>query len=203
MLVSMPVEVPIKPPGRGRYDRAASASERAQEARSEILAAVRALALEKGEHLSVSDVTTHAGIGRNTFYGHFTHLSEAVREAGQRAFSELTAHDVEWVQGDDTPRNALEKFVGAWFQRVERDGATYRVANHAVEDQLRRWLSARLMDVHAVGARAGLFRQSLERPRLVAALGLLSALSDDLAAGNQASRECELVATDVLVVLFR
>lgn len=199
----MSIEVTTRALGRGRYDRAASASERAQEARTEILASVYSLLLEQGEHFSVSDVTTRAGIGRNTFYGHFTHLSEAVREAGRQALAELTTHDVAWVQDDDTPRNALEKFVRAWFQRVERNGATYRVAKQAVGDQLRRWLSARLTDAHAVGARAGLFRRSLEQARVVAALGMLSALSDCLAERTQASHECELVANDVLVVLFR
>ena len=133
---------PTGKPGRGRYDRAASPSERAQRARAEILAAVQELLTDMGEHLAVKDITARAGIGRNTFYGHFTDLSEAVRETGQRALAELTYRDAEWVPRDETPRRALGRFVSEWFRRVARDRATYRVAKRAVGGELGQWIFA-------------------------------------------------------------
>jgi hypothetical protein len=121
--------------------------------------------------------------------------------AGQEALAELTGRDGEWVSSSDTPRSALEEFARDWFARVGHADLAYRVACIAVRDELREWLAQRLAEIHALGARAGLFRQSLERPRLVAALGLMSALADDLA--NGASSDCELIASEALTVLFR
>ncbi len=65
---------------RGRYDRAATPSERARMQRARLLEAVRIAGADGGE-LTVARLLAHVGCGRNTFYEHFDDTSAALSQA--------------------------------------------------------------------------------------------------------------------------
>ena len=62
---------------RGTYDRHLSPSERVKAQRTELLMAVRQVVLA-GEVPSVSSIAAARGLGRNTFYEHFSTVDAAV-----------------------------------------------------------------------------------------------------------------------------
>src|SRR5690606_35971656 len=102
------------PRGRGQYDRRATPSERARQAREAILGAVRALLLEdRNATFAVADVTRLTGVGKNTFYGHFRDLEEAVAVVVEQCRREVEAA-LSMGGVEDTPHAAVQRFVRSW-----------------------------------------------------------------------------------------
>jgi hypothetical protein len=152
-------------PGRGRYDRQASASERARAARAGILEAVREALSRDGDEPSVADVISLTRIGRNTFYGHFEDMEQAMREVSQACSLEIEAALVRSVPRGGTPHAALHGFATTWFEFVDGTPSALLVACRVDREGVRVRLEGALRELHGLGANAGVFRRVLEPER--------------------------------------
>lgn len=170
-------------PGRGRYDRTLSASERARRRRELLVDAART-ALVAGESLALEGLLKRSGLGRNTFYGHFENVESLQAEVVQLALEHLS--EPRWRPDDSaTPFSAVRSFVDQWLARLDADHAQARVALFVARAPLTLRLTEDLLVLAELGRRAGVFGAGdvdLRASCLAAALVQASALavqSDD------------------------
>lgn len=101
--------------GRGRYDRGASPSARAQRVRERmVLAASQMLAL--GQSLTVDRVVAAASIGRNTFYGHFDDADDLERACILTAQRQLEERLRQTQPDEGAPYEAIGATATHWFE---------------------------------------------------------------------------------------
>src|SRR5690606_11169279 len=121
------------PGGRGRYDRRASASERARQQRTHLLLAVERLA-RQGAVPSVAEIAACAGVGKNTFYEHFQGAADALLAAVNVALVNLRS-ELEQVSGGgevDTPSAYAEQLAQCWISWCQdRSDAFVLLEEHA------------------------------------------------------------------------
>jgi len=120
--------MPKRAPGRGKYDRSRSATERRREQRGLLLtAAAEVFAAHGWAGATVAAICSKSGMSRRTFYDHFSDLKDALLELHAEAarFAWL------WVEGRvAATRDPLEKVktgVEAFLQVLALHGDVARV----------------------------------------------------------------------------
>jgi hypothetical protein len=166
--------------GRGRYDRTASASERARAQRGSLLAAVRQQALLDEGEVTVGRLLAIVGCGRNTFYEHFDDAPAAVQAACaesertlEEAFAVLSA-----ATGPRTPSGVMMDFAVTWAGWcVADDGGQWalleRYSGHILEHRLHLGVG----ELHQLLVRIGSAGGVLEDLRAFAICGALRAVA--------------------------
>jgi len=92
-------------------------SKRRMESRRRILAAARALFVEKGYHgTRPQDISKAAGVGHGTFYLHFADKLECFLAFAEEASAELSAFIEEHTAEQDDPEDALCESLKAIFE---------------------------------------------------------------------------------------
>lgn len=164
----------LRAPPRGRYDRLASASERAHGQRELIVAAAQRL-LRANTPLpasfSVSDLCAATGLGRNTIYGHFASvdaLREEVLTECTRALLDALAQPLDVPS---TPLDELRRLCEAWLTSASLHPEATLLAIRWRRDALAAALSSALERLVLRGVAAGAFApdRDAQRTTLLAA----------------------------------
>lgn len=181
-------------PARGRYDRNASASERAHEQRQLILTAVAAILIERepdAARLTVADVCERTGLARNTLYGHFEGIEAAVDAAIDGALLALAAplHD-----HDDLllPLEVVRTFAIGWTTVCATDPTATRLALRWARPRLARDLRERVIVIAQQGVRAGTF--SVEPHPVRSEMVTAAALAAAAAAASEPAQQAPVAA---------
>ncbi len=174
-----------KSPGRGKYDRDASPSERLQRQRDLILSVAQSALIElRPQELTVALVLELTGLGRNTFYSHFTgvdHLAQqVVDEAVQRLRAALEGHELEML----TPMAGARALAERWFSAWRETPGAFAVVLNCSPEVVRALLEQDISGLRDAGVRAGAFADTSE-VRLAALVGAGMALL--VHAGRQAA----------------
>lgn len=187
---------------RGRYDRRASASERARETRSAILGAVRRCILERSA-ITVSRLTTETAVGRNTFYSHFADVNAAVGLAVESAFAAVELLATAEQASAQTPYQAAEEFAEQWIQAALDAPEEWRVCCQTNRDRVLRVGQIRVRRLYEVGARAGVFRSNLEPERLKAVVAVAVELALEVATNSASAGTCREILREGALALLR
>lgn len=110
-------------PARGCYDRALSRQARQAEQRERLVTWIGETYRTRGEHLTVNDVISAAGVGRNTFYEYFDGLEHALGYAAQTAASKIHERIVIHVERELTTLAKLRALTQRWFAEVHANPA--------------------------------------------------------------------------------
>jgi hypothetical protein len=189
--------------GRGRYDRGATASERARKARAAITRAViRSLAASRAVP-SVEDVCRLTGLGRNTFYGHFPSAQAAADQVVSDSLAQIERTLGSAARAAVTPYAEVTELAHDWFDFCASTGDAIRVAEAAGRDRLQAALEERLRALHATGASAGVYRKDLGFERLVALRGAAVELSLAVATGSAVPATAASAFVDAMLGLCR
>lgn len=151
-------EVAAGPRGsrRGTYDRHASPSERAREQRAELLLAVRQVVVT-GNVPTVSSIASARGLGRNTFYEHFSTVEAAVEAAVDEAAA-LLAQTLARAWDDDllvTPSERTRRFSTALVGFVDERADRWVLLGEHGDERLEQTLRAGIAEVRASFVAAG------------------------------------------------
>jgi len=173
-----------KHPGRGGYDRSLSPSVRAQLQRERLVRAAVDVILDGGlSRLTVEHVVKSAGLGRNTFYGHFENTEQILVAAVERSGRCFNAAIAQLVGTPSlAPTEALHDAARAWFNAVDAEVSSVTLLLLADRLPLKATLSRVLLPVLEQGMRAGL----LARPRDEVHYACL------LASGMELTQQCLL-----------
>ena len=142
-------------PGRGRYDRSLSASERARRRRQLLVTAARELFIV-GETFSLESVLRRTGLGRNTFYGHFENVDALRKEVVAVALESFCLPGRGMLQSA-TPIGAVRAFAEAWVERISIHPKDASVVLFVGRDLLTEELSEHILVLGRFGQRAGIF----------------------------------------------
>jgi len=194
---------------RGRWDRSLSTEARRRAQRAAIVRATARALEEQGEIATVTHVIDLAGVGRNTFYEHFTDAHAAI-DAVQREAAEALGRAV-----DDaavmarTPVERLRAVSHAWLDAATSVPAA-RALLHAADRaggpraELRRHVERLLAAIVAEARAAGRASLPPDRARVAAAGGaferLARAVADDPSLDRHEHAE---VLVDVVLRAFR
>lgn len=191
----------LRAPPRGRYDRLASASERAHGQRELIVTAAQRLLLESPPapaSLSVSDLCAATGLGRNTIYGHFASVDAVREDVLTECTQPLLTALARSLDVPSTPLDELRRFCHAWVTVASVHPEATLLAARWRRDALSEALSGALERVVLRGVAAGAFAPDRDRQRTT--LLTSSALTAAELAAQDPGRAPELVAllVDVL-----
>jgi AcrR family transcriptional regulator len=189
--------------GRGRYDRGATASERARTARAAITSAVIRLLRASRAVPSVDDVCGLTGLGRNTFYGHFPSAQAAADQVVTDCLAQIEHTLGSAARAALTPYAEVTEFAQGWFDFCASTGDAVEVAEAAGRDRLQAALEQRLRALHAAGASAGVYRKDLGFERLVALRGATVELSLAVATGRALPATAASAFVDAMLGLCR
>jgi AcrR family transcriptional regulator len=155
-------------PSRGKYDRSASASQRAQDQRHLILNAAERLLGARGEPataFTVSDLCTTTGLGRNTIYGQFASAESVAREA-IIASTEALLRGASGPPVATTPLESVNTFAKRWIEAAAARPSGTGIALAWSRDELVGHLTDRLGQVIQGGIDAGMFAVDSDGQRL-------------------------------------
>jgi AcrR family transcriptional regulator len=189
--------------GRGRYDRTATASERARKARSAIISAVVHMMCSTGERPSVEEICAATGLGRNTFYGHFNSARAAADEVVGERLANIAATLEALTPSATTPYAELQQLADGWFRYCEAESESVLVVRASAPGRLLELLGARLSSLHAAGASSGVYRRTLESERRVALTGATLELSAAVAARRIEAAGAATAFVDAVLGLCR
>lgn len=189
--------------GRGRYDRSATASERAQRARQSLLIALRDTLLELGEECSLDTVVARAGLGRNTFYSHFRDLASARAEVVADSMQTLRTQMDAALSHEETPYAAVGNLAQSWVHIALTHPVAVRIAVQGDRAKITDLLSSGLLAVHRAGAQAGVFRRELLPERLLGLAALGVELLAAVAAERARSEAASATLSDAILALSR
>lgn len=186
---------------RGTYDRHASPSERAREQRAELLLAVRQLVAAKAG-LSVSSIAGHRGLGRNTFYEHFTTVEAAVVASVEEAGGVLTRVLAAALETDAlvTPSEHGRRFAAALTGFVAEEGERWAVLSAHGEEALDAALRAGITRVHGSYVDAGAGRATWSLLNMASACGAVRGV---LREGERGEASFEELSEELAAVLGR
>ncbi len=126
-----PHEAPER--GPGKYDRAKTAKERAEERRVRLLLSAGAVFAEQGlAGASVQRICDHASVSRQTFYEHFGDLRGALLAVYDYAVGVAFGTIERAVRSTDDPTEKLERGVGTFFAALEASPDLARVVSREV-----------------------------------------------------------------------
>lgn len=198
---------------RGRYDRGASASERARAQRATLLDAVRRCALERPEHeLTVTRLVESVGCGRNTFYEHFDEIGQAVEAACRESADHLgvVLQRALFTDVPLTPTDLMWELATAWATWCWLDTGMHWAI---LERHGPVWLDAQLRfaihNVYTSLVKAGRASGPLDALRADATCGALCAMAKRVhgsgfeSGSSVASDGLRLASFDVLNRLLR
>jgi AcrR family transcriptional regulator len=175
---------------RGRWDRAASAGDRAAMHRRLVAISAARSVFEIGRAVTVSDVVERAGVGRNTFYVHFDDLAGAIAAAEVEAFAVISSA---FILPDEvrTPIERLRRAVSEWLSiaasepylvmLVIRGDGTPRGA-HA---RLRDTIETALRNIAGSARTAGVIGRAIGPLRLRAMSGAFVAFAERIIEENR------------------
>ncbi len=105
-------------PGRGRYDRSQSRQVRQTEQRERLVRWIAEAYRARGERLTVNDVVSAAGVGRNTFYEYFDGLEHALGYASQAYSKQIYEQLVSDLEQARTTIAKLRFLTHAWLAQA-------------------------------------------------------------------------------------
>lgn len=187
-----------QPSRRGTYDRRLSPSERVRAQRADLLLAVRQV-LAAGEVPSVSSIAAARGLGRNTFYEHFSTVEMAIEacvhdcaEMLEAAVSASIAMD-----GVATPSEQARRLSGALSAFVTEQPEAWAVLSDRGQERLTALLERESERMHRIYMGAGAGRVAWSRLAKAATSGALVGLLTAARRGEHSELEIvdEMVAT--------
>jgi hypothetical protein len=114
-------------PGRGRYDRARTQQARHVEQFERLLQAM-ATVLASDRELSVSNIVSQGGVGRNTFYEYFDDLEHALRGIDRLALGVVGRAIGRSLMSATTPLDQLDAVSEGWTVAIEARPRLARIA---------------------------------------------------------------------------
>jgi AcrR family transcriptional regulator len=149
---------------RGRYDRAASASERARAQRDLLLGAGFALLSQRNaQPLAVAELTRQSGSSKNTFYSHFDSLEDFVAVLSKSGTARLReALDLEAESQLTTPVQGIRDACDSWVRVTSEHLGALRAALIADPESVRALVRDLLQPAVLVASRAGLFPSAVD-----------------------------------------
>jgi hypothetical protein len=130
MLLEFPVST--RAPGRGRYEREHSSSERFQAQRERLLRAV-VIAHLRGEP-SVTRVTALSGVGRNTFYECFDDFEHAL-DTARREELQRVRRGLVGSRSFSNEDDAVSRLCRAWLELIAEEPVSALVALEPLRGQ--------------------------------------------------------------------
>jgi AcrR family transcriptional regulator len=198
-------------PGRGRYDRRKSPSERRAEQLARLVAATAAsVSRHRRDRVRVSHVVRQAQLGRNTFYALFRDIDEALARTEQHAQELLRRCIDDELTGACTPTERLRAIVRGWLHLLARapdfsrtvlqapsptHGSALSCAGEAMRELLRSALEA--------APRDAVLSAAPDELRLLAAAALLEAFGRRYLDRNGEQAAICAVVVDLLLRLLR
>jgi len=201
-----------KPPAaRGAYDRHQAPDDRARQQRDWLLLTT-ARVLHEGQHPTVSLIVKEAGVGRNTFYVHFSNSADAVDAVMYGALHAIEQAVRVYPESERTPRERIAGFARRWCSvlAVTRQAAWALLCGTGAEslcqhqERLRELLSAEVSSCIEAGQRAGMFALDDTATRVDAAVGALEAVGRRLVQATAYDPESQAESlADALLRLLR
>jgi len=190
---------------RGRWDRAATAGDRAAAHRHGIARASARAVFELGRHITVTDILSRAEVGRNTFYVYFRDVEDVLRAAEGEALS-LVLISLSRVHGERTPVERLRRMADEWLSLAReephllmlllRGDGTPRGAHSKVHEIV----AGTLGRIAAGALAAGVVGRRMEPPRLRSLVGVFVASAEaaiEQEATDEARAKDELVGASL------
>jgi AcrR family transcriptional regulator len=190
-------------PGRGHWDRALSRNGRNASTRAAIIDAVRTASSENGPDTTVGHVVARAGIGRNTFYAHFSDLSAALAAAEDEATSAAEVALARALQSARTPIERLRALAREWLETQAQTAPVAPRGHPWLSRDVGR-LERALRDVLAEARLAGVIARAPDTRRIRYLGGAFVAAALDGAGRSSAERDemAEMLA-DFALRVFR
>jgi AcrR family transcriptional regulator len=192
--------------GRGRWDRRVPGEARRVSQRRKILEAVGRVAAEQGE-VTVGEVVTAAGIGRNTFYEHFDDARAAVEALEREGLARLRALLDARMEDARTPVEQLRALSAGWVEVVRDSACSALFRAHAggpdratARGELEERLRAVLLEARAAGTVA----RVPEAIRVTCLAGAFDAVADRIVSDDAVDAKAAAEAlVDVTLRAFR
>lgn len=168
---------------RGRWDRSATAEERAGAHRASMVRAAARAVFELGRSVTVADILERAGVGRNTFYVHFTDLTAALRAAEDHAL-ELVTSAISSSSDAPTPIERLRRGASDWLSLAAREPEFVMLAVrgdgtvHGSHSRVRGVLIGSLGRIVSQARSAGVLGRPVDALRLRAVAGAFVATAE-------------------------